>query len=50
MQIRRGIENNSQRYFFLFLYENICCDPSLEPSQQDSSNDVSEHMLLRSNI
>ena len=29
----RGIENNSEIIFFLFLNENICCDPSLEPSQ-----------------
>ena len=25
--------------FFLFLHANICCDPSLEPSQQEGSND-----------
>ena len=24
--------------FFLFLKENICCDPSLEPSQLDGFN------------
>ena len=28
VQIRGGIEDNS--FFFLFLNENICCDPSLE--------------------
>ena len=28
-----------QRYFFLFLNKNICCDPSLEPSQQGGSDD-----------
>ena len=27
-----------QRYFFLFLKENIHCDPSLEPSRRDGSN------------
>ena len=27
-----------QRYFFLFLKENTCCDPSLEPSCRDGSN------------
>ena len=32
LQIRGGIEDNS-KIFFLFLNENICCDPSLEPSQ-----------------
>ena len=28
----------SDKIFFLFLYENICCDPSLEPSRRDGSN------------
>ena len=32
LQIRDGIEDNS-KIFFLFLHENICCDPSLGPSQ-----------------
>ena len=32
LQIREGIEDNS-KIFFLFLNENICCDPSLETSQ-----------------
>ena len=32
-----------QRLFFLNLNENICCDPSLEPSLQDGSNDGSQH-------
>ena len=27
LQIRRGIEDNS-KIIFLFLKENICCDPS----------------------
>ena len=31
LQIRGAIEDNSS--IFLFLNENICCDPSLEPSQ-----------------
>ena len=35
-----------QRLFFLFLNENICCDPSLEASLQDGSNDGSQNMLL----
>ena len=32
LQIIEGIEDNSKIIFFLFLNENICCDPSLEPS------------------
>ena len=31
LQIRGGIEDNSKIIFSLF-NENICCDPSLEPS------------------
>ena len=32
LQIRGDIEDNS-KILFLFLDENVCCDPSLEPSQ-----------------
>ena len=39
-----------QRFFFLFLTENICCDPSLEPSRRDGSNDVSQNMFLWRNM
>ena len=54
LQIRGGIEDNS-RIIFNFLNENICCDPSLEPSQRDGSkpsqrdgfNDGSQNMFLR---
>ena len=42
----RGVLRIIQRQFFLFLKENICCDPSLEPSQRDGSNDGSQNMLL----
>ena len=28
-----------QRWFFLFLNENICCDTSLEPSRRDGSDE-----------
>ena len=35
----RGVMRIIQKYFFLFLNENICCDPSLEPSRRDGSND-----------
>ena len=31
-QDNRGIEDNS-KIIFLFLNENLCCDPSLEPSR-----------------
>ena len=41
LQIIVGIEDNS-KIFFLFLNENICFDPSLEPSRQDGSNDGSK--------
>ena len=39
-----GIDYNSE-IFFLFLNENICCDPSLEPSRRDGSNDGSQNMF-----
>ena len=32
--------------FLLILYKNICCDPSSEPSQRDSSDEGSQHMVL----
>ena len=35
-----------QRKFFLLLNENICSDPSLEPSAQGGSNDGSQNMFL----
>ena len=37
-----------QRYFlFVLLIENIYCDYILEPSQRDSSNQVTTYVLLR---
>ena len=39
-----GVLRIIHRYFFLFFDENICCDPSLGLSQQDSSNDGSQNM------
>ena len=42
LQIRGGIEDNSKT-IFLFLNKNIHCDPSLEPSRQDGSNDGSQN-------
>ena len=41
LQISRGIKDKT--FFFLFLHENICCDPSLEPSRRDGSNDGSQN-------
>ena len=35
---------------FLFLNENISCDPSLEPSQRDGSNEESRDMFLWINV
>ena len=32
LQVRGDTEDNS-KIIFLFLNENICCDPSLEPSR-----------------
>ena len=43
-QIRRGERNNLK--FSILLLLNICCDPSLEPSSQDGSNDGSQNMFL----
>ena len=41
--VRGGIEDNPKIIFFLFLNENVCCDPSLEPSRRDGSNGGSQH-------
>ena len=38
LQVRGCIEDNS-KIIFLFLNENICCDPSLKLSQQAGSDD-----------
>ena len=43
-QISGDTEDNA-KIFFLFLNENILCDPSLEPSQRDGSNDGSQNMF-----
>ena len=39
---KRGVK----KLFFLFPSKNICCDPSLEPSRRDGSNDGSQNMFL----
>ena len=48
--IKEGVLMIIQKYFFLFLKENICCDLSLELSQQDGSNDRSQNTFLRRNM
>ena len=48
IQIRGGIFKD---IFFLFYNKDIlCCDPSLEPSQQDGYNEGSQHMFQRKNM
>ena len=39
LQIRRAIDDISKK-IILFLTEMVFCDPSLELSQQESSNEV----------
>ena len=46
-KMRGGIEDNSK---IIFLNTNICCDPSLEPSGLDGSNDGSQNMFLWRNM
>ena len=36
----------TERLFFLFLIETICCDPSSELSRRDGSDEGSQHMVL----
>ena len=33
----------------MFFHKNINCDPPLEPSHGDGSNEVSQHMFLLRN-
>ena len=40
---KRGYEDNSKIFFFSLHNENTCCDTSAERSQQDNSNDGSQH-------
>ena len=44
LQIRRG-NRDDLGIIFLILHKNIHCDPSLEPSCQDGSNEGSQHMF-----
>ena len=39
LQIRVGNMDNLGIVFSLFLHRNMCCDPSLEPSRLDGSNE-----------
>ena len=34
---------------FIFLHKNIFCDPSLEPSSPDGSNEGPQHMFVLRN-
>ena len=45
LQIRRGNRDNLGIISHLTL-ENIFCDPSLEPSHRDGSNEGSHYMFL----
>ena len=49
LQIRGDTEDNSE-LIFLFLNENICCDPSLELSWRNGSNDGSQNTFLWRNM
>ena len=49
---REGRDNpkdNSKIIFFIYLNENIHCDPSSETSRRDDSNEGSQCMFLRKN-
>ena len=43
LQMRGGTEDNS-KIIFLSLNENLCCDPTLELSKRDGSNDGSQNV------
>ena len=49
LQIRRSNKDNLGIIIHIFFYKNIFCDPSLEPSDRDGSNDGSQHMFLLKN-
>ena len=42
---KRGALKIIQTYFFLLLNENIHCEPSLEPSRRDGSNEGLQRMF-----
>ena len=43
LQIRGGSKDNLRIVFLFFFSTNICCNPSLKPPWQDSSNEGSQH-------
>ena len=50
LQIRNGNKDNLGIIFHIH-HQNIFCDPPLEPSRRDGSNEVSQHMFsLRSYV
>ena len=46
----RIFQDNSKILFFSFLSENIRCDPLLEPSRRDGSNEGSQRIFLCRNV
>ena len=42
----RGDKDDNLKIFFLISQENIRCDPLLEPSRPDGSNEESQNVLL----
>ena len=49
LQIRMGNRDNFGIFIHIFPYKKHICDPSLEPSCQDGSNEGSQHMLILRN-
>ena len=45
----KGLHIRTEGHFPVILHKNICCDPSLEPSWQDGSNEGSQCLFLLSN-
>ena len=41
----RRVTRIMEGLLFIFLQKNIFCDPSLEPSPKDGSNEESQHMF-----
>ena len=49
LQIRR-VKRDNLGIIFHITPSNICCDPLLEPSRQDGSNEGSQHMFSLRNM
>ena len=45
LQIRMGNRDNFGIFIHIFSYISYICDPSLEPSRRDRSNEGSQHMF-----